>query len=602
MRVPGFEGLSGQDTAALQPQPMQVSADHSVAEGLGQMGQAVGGAAKAYDEAQRKAAEQAKQLRLAQALTDLERATNDELVGRTARGSIDAAFEGDSSARRQGYFETRGEEAFAQSAPTLERLRKAQQKITDVLPSELQGEFSRRADQAIEDAHRRIEMHAGQQWAVVQKQTLEDAKLQGLRSLDASERRGEGEAGRITFARIDAQVEALIRAQAVSPAAAEEDVRQWRASAAITRIKARVDGEDLDGARQLYAVAGDLFDPPQREAIDRELDRLEQTKAKKAALRDADEEVSKLVEQATGGGLMWPKAEAMLRNELRQMPVDDPRYKILSKRLHDLGEEFKVSEHMAMRDARLASEAGGEDTAATVRLQQTKEGAEYLARLRNDREVRARRLQAMRKGGHGGGAAARREQREANQLALLKFKALGLQGMAEASIDDFSAGMTVDELGYAQLEAAQAAAKDRMNTTAGRQFDSFMNEAERQGLATFNAGKKGAKKMGAPPEAYRAWAAELYDQKEQELKRPLNQKERDEILAELTAKNVSGALWWRTTKWGFEEKGAAPETPPREAPFRQPKPDERVRVKLKASGKTGTVLLKEFNPVTMERL
>lgn len=169
----------------------------------------------------------------------------------TSQQKLDAAF--DNANPPSSFLSSKGTDAVAQSAPTLDYLAQRRQEIADDLNNKEQRElFLKHSEQIYLSSRARVETHAQQQRQQAMVDSLSGRAAVGLNDI-ANNYSDEGGGASKT----EEAIAQSIRAFRAPYGDADAAVAQWRQKAAETRLNMYLSNKDWQGAQTYYAQVKD---------------------------------------------------------------------------------------------------------------------------------------------------------------------------------------------------------------------------------------------------------------------------------------------------------------------------------------------------------
>lgn len=515
-------------------------------------------------------------VRVTESLVDLERRTNERLLGKTLE-PIDAAFEG--RQRIDGFLQVQGTRALEASAEARKGLDEDLQEVSEKLLPRQRKLFLDRALQLRASTDRRIEEHVVRESERAKVETLKAAQSETLRSI-ASDPLGKDWKLRASM------VEESIRA--LQPDTADAAVADWRQQVAVTEIQALLaDGATTGAANALTdnrPWLGTKYDD-----LKARVDRARAGDTKTMQNAEATAEVAKWVAEATPPGGYVDAAKVLQR--LQGSRPDDPRREALEQEVRQqlqVENGRRTADVKRHQDVALRADLDGQQVPGATYAFLREFDPDFLRGLKNEREVRWRRWQAEKDGSAADRAAARRKQAEDDEFLKLKWASLTPEEQAATTPEAFAKVLAVTEPDFSPSRNGYAAAGKVKAETAAKAGKAelagergYVAEAEREVMAQVTVkGKVNANvlKRGDPRTTISGRAAEQYRSKRAALGREPTPDEVQQWLGELKVQVAIDAGPFSSEKVpavlapGFMPGGFGapkPEAPPKQKTPRQ---------------------------------
>lgn len=515
-------------------------------------------------------------VRITESLVDLERRSNERLLGKTLE-PIDAAFEG--KQRIEGFLQVQGTRALEASAETRKGLDEDLQEVSEKLLPRQRKLFLEKALQLRASTDRRIEEHVVRESERAKVETLKAAQSETLRAI-ASDPRGKD--WRLRSAMVEESIRAL------HPDSAEAAVAEWRQQAAVTEVEALLG----DGATKAASNAltdnrpwlGTKYDD-----LKARVDRAQAGDTKTLQNAEATAEVAKWVAEATPPGGYVDAAKVLQR--LQSSKPDDPRREALEQEVRQqlqVEHGRRTADVKRHQDVALRADLDGQQVPGATYAFLHEFDPGFLRGLKNEREVRWRRWQAEKDGTEADRAAARRKQAEDDEFLKLKWASLSPEEQAATTPEVFAIVLAVTEPDFSPSRNGYAAAGKVKAETAAKAGKAelaneraYIAEAEREVMAQVTVkGKVNADvaKRGDPRTTISGRAAEQYRSKRAALGREPTPEEVQQWLGELKVQVAIDAGPFSSKKVpavldpGFMPGGFGapkPEAPPKQKTPRQ---------------------------------
>jgi len=598
MKVPIYDDAQVAPTTGVNsPAPRLVQANTEVAQALDNAGSAVGGAVDRIGEAAAKAAAQAQAQKEAEALAAYQKAVNQRLDGdSSSTGAIDAAFDG---RQTTGFLSTRGDQAHAAAGDVLKGVEEDRQRIRDTLPAAAQKAFEQRSQAMLLEARHRVESHSAQQFEV--------AKQAAAKGLEDTTVAAAASDYNNPFAWVKtAEVEKSIRALQLSPEDGDAKVSAYKQKIAMAQIGGALAAQDIGFAETRYEASKEALGI-QAVHVRAQIDEKKRALEARGMKAEAEDVVAEIVQKSLDpdGYLDRSKATELLRSvpadkrtTVRGLLDDQVRLEVGRKE-----EDIKRWRNQAQG----MFNAGGSIRAIEPETMKKihKFDSDFERRLMEEQRMRDDRWRKLHSDSKSERAAAAREQARLNLLAKQAFLALPAEERATTNLEEFTIGTGVDDVGRGDLGVWQRKAKDQVTNKTAAAADAFVREAESAVKPLMIDPKKKALKKGLEPEVpanFAANAVQAFHDFEVKEKRPPNEAERREMIGQLQRDVVVEEHWYGDKKRpaGFLPPSKTP-SPPVPAPVAAAQPtspatNEMVKVRLKSTGKTGSIPKKNFNP------
>lgn len=553
MRVPVLEQTQQITRPAYSgPGPQLMRPNTALGDALGNAASAVGTAGANIERSvseDERAKKEAEELQRAQKLQELQNDFDRYTIGDSSRKArIDDAFDATDTSRG-GFLATKGLDASAQSADVLEQMERRRQEIADTI-----GDQTSRTRFLVDTDHlaltyrRQVEHHVAREFEVAKVSTAKGLEDQHLAAAEAG--LTDPETLRVSRALIAEKMKALAPSEEAGTAAAGDFASKAHAASVAGMLArgrvaeaAKYADENADGLGSRFANVKD------------QVKRAQVGVEKTAAKLEAESLAIEILKSAKqpDGYLDGPKALAALGD----VPPASRVYvrTIINEQVGADAKRKKADIDGWKNDARTALNHGKSFSAIPgpliAKLEEYGQ-AEYVNRLRHDAETDARRNRVRASGSATEKRSLEKAQHATNELALSKFRELSKPEQAATDVDDFLAGMGVDELGRSHVAGAKTRAKEYVDRDGGRHADAFTRFAKEEGkrLQILPKGKtKGADE--AVQRAFLSEAQQAYDDKAQELGKPPSLDEQLKLIEDLAVKHKGG--------W-FEGGGITPKT------------------------------------------
>ncbi len=579
IRIPIIDSASVQSRGAPGAgDPFITRPNYDVAQAVGQAGHELGQVGNQIYARAAEAERQADALREADAMTQLQAGGNAQMRGQTAKDGT----------RAPGYLDTQGEEALASAAETLDTIKKQRDAIAEGMNDRQRANFMRRSESVLESFNNNIEHHSAQQFQVAKKATSEALAKETLKAI-------ENDPTDLSLPIRIAQVERTARDLQLSPEDGDADVSRFKAAAATAQINGFLANGNIAAAKQVLEEKRDDLGVMRDEAAFK-IERKENAGRIQREQTDNEIAVTGIMGKARrpDGRIDEGKALELLTDTPPERFTEVRRLFDARLQLEHRKDKFIDSERRKTAREQFIQRGGltGIDPQVIADLEHY--DGEFYTKLKREQDLQNRRARAGTKG--------KAEIHAADRLAIIEFQTLGQRSMAEEDTEEFAMGRGLSDEGKAKLKLLAKKAGDNVTKGRAHDLDGFVDDAEKL-MGGFKGHGKKAAQYGAEDRAtFRARATdafqEFYDTHEG---RKPNDEETLKITNELTKAVVTEKGFFRdTTKPAFlvPQPGVAPTQPQQQ----KPKAEGKIRVRLKANGKTGNVPAASFNAATMEKL
>lgn len=396
-------------------------------------------------------------VRVTESLVDLERRTNERLLGKTL-DPIDAAFEG--RQRIDGFLQVQGTRALEASAEARKGLDEDLQEVSEKLLPRQRKLFLERALQLRASTDRRIEEHVVRESERAKVETLRDAKAEVLRSLGNDPRSS-------AWGIQSRMVDDAIRALAPSEKAAESAIKDWHGQVAIEQIGALLKDGDVEAAEQRYGETRDVLGD-KRDDVGALIANAKKAKEKDTSAAEAVAEVQELLKESRpAGGYVIREAKAKMLEQV--MKSTRNQEKVLGFAFQFLRAEEDRFEGDRGRHRNIAhqSKTLGSIPGATEQWLETFD-AEWLDGFREQRLSRWRRSQALTGGTKAERSAAAKKQTQDDLILVRRYAAMPPEEQAKTAPEDFAAAWAAEHEGFSPSDAALAEAAKHQRSTIER--------------------------------------------------------------------------------------------------------------------------------------
>lgn len=619
-RVPVLDGPSVSPVAQPGYQPRFVRPDTSIAEGLWALGRSTAAAAGAVESHVEKARREAGAVAEADAmLQQQERATRHLMGDPTAGGRINDAFDGTDTAT--GFLSTRGLAAGQSSAKVLERLEKDRRELAEsIADPEARVRFLQRSGEQMLGYRRQVLAHSAKEFEVARDATAKARAEQAI---------GQAEAGVPDFDSwrvLQRGVEADLRATARSPEEADARVAAFQSTSAAGMVKGllaqgRVDEASAYVAESRATLAGHY--PEAKALVDRAL--AGATKDRNAAM--AVRVVDAAVGDARGEDGYLDEGRLRAAVDIEGAKGEDERQALreeLDRRVR--GEKARLDADIRKeRDNANRADLQRQPIPGATRTFLERHDPDFLLARDARRRAEYRQWKAEKDGTAREKAAAAAQQKAVDEEFLWTLKGR-LVDDPNVSPDDVLRDFVVEKA----RKGDAVTVSDVMQKHAGFEAKSVAQKAEtKEGLAELRA------KAAFGGEMEKMFAAEgkvkgkPLDQQQLKTRvnkalaayddavrangdKPLTPEQVKALGADLVSKVdvQQPGRWWGTntvtrTKVDTLDvpeslPGGVPEAP--DAGVAPVVADEMVRVRSKATGKTGKMPLSKFDPARYDLL
>lgn len=470
MRVPVLDPTRVAVGATTSPtQPLLRQPDNTALQVAQVAQQTLGGVAQgvaSIDAHRRRLEAEADELAVTNALAGYQRTTTESLYGTPGAEGQEG---------RPGWLSTRGVEASRTSAEFLDTLEKAREAAAKPLTPRQQQEFARRASTLLEGARQQVLSRVAtevQAAKVEAAKALQESTLQAVFAL-AVDGTPAAQQALLEQSRL---AEESVAAAARTPEGQAAARREFQAKQVAARIAADLQAGRVDGAQaKLGAFETTLaaLGPEAVAGIKRQVALQVKGAAIDASRTEAEGLARSIITSARGEDGYTQENVAMraldsvpdakrdaVRGQLREMLVME-----VDQRRNDV-EELTRQAQRAFNEGGLRAIPGS----VVARLQQL--APEKYAAFLSDDEARLRHRRADARGD----AEARREQKQADTLALVEYRALGPQEMAKTDPEAWATGRGLSPLGVARLKEARTGATGK----AADGIDDALNDGTRE--------------------------------------------------------------------------------------------------------------------------
>lgn len=534
MQIPTLDGsrVSSRPISTPYSSLNQDTGLHNLAKGVEQLGQGLEIAddrmAKEAEKARQRAAVTESNAGIAQFQRDntvgLEGDTSDPMkTGEYVPGEygidLDLAKEPD-AAPIKGFLNTRGMNAAKHSADLQTYLVKRRQQIEDGLKSpEAKELFRHRSEGILEGSRGRIEGHVSHQ-----RREAEVSSNKALIAINLRELQSEANYANDDFAdRATRDVAGSLHALATTPEEGAASVLAWNAQVATTRIDAALRNEDWQTAERLLEHAKPILGDDAKRLekdlhglkTDRAADHHARAIVEKSLTDDGRVDLGTALDRLNALGL-----EPSLRKEARSR---------LLEYAGDREDAAKVTADRVSKSAYAAyNEGGWRGIPSQLKGDLNKRNPALYHQLQNETERRSRAR-------NEDSAAARREQREIDQIAKTDFLALPVAEQAKTDLGVFLAGRGVSPVGSGTLKVLHRQANDSVTKGQAQGETEFLHEARAKGAGVLGTGKRGVE----AGKNYQAEATLAYRRFVEANEREPNATEAAELIAPLIQKALT---------------------------------------------------------------
>lgn len=484
-----------------------------IAKGIGDFGQSADKILERHD----KALAEADTTQASTGLGELQRDGNSALLG-----------ESSPLGQTPGFLSLRGEEAVKNSAPTLEKLQKLRDKISEERMQNPRQRrlFDRDSQKIFEGFRSKVEGHTSTEFQAARKSEAVARLQESMRSV------GVDPFDEKEIARQETLLTGPIHANSDSEEQANAALNKWRGDVAKLQLDTLDRLNDWKGAQELYEKKKGLLGadaPKYLAAIGKMRNEVEAEQKKDAIISMSRDFDTGFVSSSAAEDALTKLEDGPLKDEVRkrlehQLIVEDGRKKEV------------ITE--ARRHARAQYNVGGlSSVPRTERDHLNQLDPDYFGRMEDDADIRYRRHKAEKTGD----AAFRREQARINKLALQHFLAKPPEERASLNVDDEYMGQGVDDVGLGDIKVKQRQAKDSVDKT--------FHVGETEFWQTVKAKSKGVLKTDDQMTAQEGYTRDWYQRyrREHDGKEPTRQEMLD-FAEQSVAEEVTAEPWYRRDK------------------------------------------------------
>lgn len=515
----------------------------AIAKGLSRFGAGLESAGQDLGMLYKAEKQKAQAVAVTNAETEFARAVNAQLLGEETVEPLAAGLSPEDAfnaevrrGRRRGFMELRGEAAAAASADTVDALRKLQQDVASkVSDAEARRLFLQRSGGQLESAVAKVEGHVGGE---VRAAGLSALKARVNVALDEVAR-AAGTTDEMAALEKLAEVEGPVRALSLSKEEADSTLADFRAQAAEVRLEKRLASQDWRGAEALWAQVKDSVRAESRPRLEKAMATLrldgqaEELVDKVSALNGVRMKDGRLDEGEAFKALESATAQdEKLRSEARVR---------LRQRIHDVEQAWaQDTKDVGRRAFSVYNQKGWSGIPAGLKAELNERDPALYNRLYDDATARYRRAR-------GDVDSSRREQTEANRLAMQAYMKLPLEERTGLAVPQFLAGFGADKVGVGAVEVQQRKDKDALQRGAGVAESNFVQDTMAAAAGIITQKKQ--------REVLEAEARLAHTQFEQANKRPPNRDESkrltDSLLRTVT---IERPYWFDSEKPEFERR------------------------------------------------